>query len=176
MFTIETFFSLVLRMSSTPSGQSFEQKFTREMGKLESWLEPIFSKLPHIPLNARETLVRFAPWLSLVFGILGLGALSSIGAFATLFSPLMLLTGGFAGILVFANILIGLLASVLEIIAFKPLQSFSKKGWNYLFYGTVLGGVSHFIGMLFMTHGGEGILGTLVGLWLLFEIRPVYKA
>ncbi len=162
--------------SSTPNGQNFEQKFTREMGKLESWLAPIFAKLPHIPSSARETLVSLAPWLSLVFGILGLGALFSMGAIASLFSPFILLAAGFAGILFFANILIGLLAAVFEILAFKPLQEHRKKGWSLLFYGTVLSGASSILGMLFMSHGGEGILGTLVGLWLLFEIRPAYKA
>ncbi len=156
--------------------QNFEQKFTSEMGKLESWLAPIFAKAPHIPASARDTLVSFAPWLALVFGILGLGALFSLGAFATLFSPLILLGGGFAGILMFVNILLGLAASVLEILAFKPLQDHKKKGWNYLFYGSVLSAVSGILGILFMSNGLEGILGTLVGLWLLFEIRPTYKA
>ena len=158
------------------SQQNFEQKFTSEMGKLESWLAPIFAKAPHIPQSARDTLVSFAPWLAIVFGILGLGTLFSIGAFASLFSPFILLAGGFAGILLFANILIGLFAAVLEILAFKPLQNHHKKGWNFLFYATVLSGVSSIIGMLFMSNGAEGILGTLVGLWLLFEIRPAYKA
>ena len=158
------------------SQQNFEQKFTSEMGKLESWLAPIFAKAPHIPQSARDTLVSFAPWLAIVFGILGLGTLFSIGAFATLFSPLILLAGGFGGILVFVNILLSLGASVFDILAFKPLQDHKKKGWNFLFYGTVLSALSGILGILFMSSGAEGILGTLVGLWLLFEIRPAYKA
>lgn len=160
----------------TPGGQNVERRITEEMSKLERWLEPMFARLPHFPPSARETLVSVAPWFALIFGVLGLAALFSIGAFASLFSPLILLAGGFAGILVFVNILLGLIAAVLQVLAFKPLQDHRKSGWNFLFYGSVLSMLSGILGVLFMQNGIGGVLGPLIGFWILFEIRPAYRA
>lgn len=52
-------------------------------------LADFFQKLPHLPESAREVLVKIAPIISLVFGILGI--IAGLGILGI--SPLALLGG-----------------------------------------------------------------------------------
>ncbi len=157
---------------------------------IEAWLEPFFAKFPHIPENGRKVIADIAPWIALVFGILGLFALLGAGALMTLLAIPLLLTGGVWVVVGFITTLLGLAAVILQLLAFNPLKARMKKGWNYLFYGLLLGVLSTIISvvgsvmsastMYSNMHGTSslvsGVISFLIGGWLLFEIRSQYKA
>ncbi len=72
-----------------------------------------FDKFPAIPKNGRDVLVRIAPVISLIFGILGiLIGISGLGIL-TVFSPLAYVGGGAGYGAGFLSALIYLVASVL---------------------------------------------------------------
>jgi len=162
-------------MANEPS--DFRTKATTHMAALESWMAPFFEKTPHLPNNARESIVKVAPWIALIVGIFGLFSvfpiLSSVFMLASL--PYARMMGGwYPAILVSLAFLV--VGSVIDLLAFKPLSDRRKKGWNLLFYGTCLGFVSTLVDMFSGSPSLSGVVGTLIGLWLLFEIRGLYKA
>lgn len=160
------------------SSAEFTQKMEGHMGALESWMQPLFEQLPHLPGGVKKTIADVLPWLALIFGVLGFLGLVTAGLITTLLSPLILLGGGFNGLIVIAHIILGLISAYLSILAFKPLQERLKKGWNYIFYGEVLSVAGALLYLIFsFGHDGNvgGIVGAFIGFYLLFEVRGEYK-
>lgn len=141
---------------------------------LEHWLAPVFEKTPHLPHNARQTLASIAPWLALIFGILGLIGIISMGGIGMILSFHMYWGGSAFPFLI--AMLIGLVTSILDLLAFKPLRDMRKRGWNLIFYGILLSALSTVLNIFFMGDVSlGGILGVLLSLWLLFEVRGIYR-
>ena len=153
----------------------FQATTEKHMGALENLLAPIFAKAPHLPEGGRKVIGQIAPWLALVFGILGLFAIVSAGSMMSVFA----LSAVFAGVdyaLLYLALLVGLISSILDLLAFKPLTAYKKRGWNFLFYATVLSALATIVNLIFGYGYGLGnILGLLIGFWLLFEIRGLYR-
>lgn len=145
---------------------------------LENWLAPLFDKLPHLPEDARKTIVGIAPWLALIAGILGLYGVFmglSLVSYVTSFAYMGMMGGWYPAMLL-SLITMGL-AAVLDLLAFKPLSAHKKQGWNLLFYGVTLSAISSILTLFFGYGGGFAwIIGIVIGYWLLFEIRGHYKA
>jgi hypothetical protein len=148
----------------------------KQMAALEGWLEPLFAKAPHIPANAREMLVKIAPWLALIFGVLGLVGIVSAGMLTSMLFSMAWIGGGAAQIALAVALIAGLLASILQLLAYSPLTAHKKQGWNYLFYGSVLSAIASLVDIIFGYGSLGSIIGALIGFWLLFEIRGYYKA
>lgn len=134
-------------------------------------MEDFFNKAPQLPANIREVLVKIAPWIALVFGILGvLGGLSLVGV-----SPLAMGIDGIANTTY--GVVIGLLAivaSVLLIMAFPKLQKNQYAGWRLLFWSAVIGVVSSLISLNAGTIIGAIVWG-LIRFYILFQIKSYYK-
>ena len=147
----------------------------KHMTALELWMAPFFAKAPHLSPGIRKTLTDIAPWLALIFGILGLFGLLSAGMFGTLLS--FSYFGTIASLVMAIGIVLSIISAGLSILAFQPLRSVQKHGWNLLFYGNVLSAVSLVLNLLFgYGYSNLGsVLGMLIGFWLLFEIRQMYK-
>lgn len=148
----------------------FQATTEKKMAALEGWLAPIFAKAPHLPAGFREFLATIVPWLSLIFGILGLFALIGAGGFLSIL-------GGVSELAWIISALASFIASVLQILAFKPLKNRKKKGWNYIFYSTIITTAASIIAIA-LGYGSSAIgtvIGTVIGLWLLFEVRSLYR-
>lgn len=154
--------------------QQAASKLKAHAGAFESWLLPLFSNLPHLPEGGRKVVTDIIPWLSLIFGVLGIIGLLGSGMVGMIFSPLVILGGGFSGIILLLTIVLAIACSVFSILAFKPLQAMKKTGWDYLFYALCISTVSMLIGMIAMMGGIGSVIFTLIGAYLLFEIRARY--
>lgn len=156
----------------TPGTPDMRAAAEAKMGALEKWMAPLFAKLPHLPPNIRESLASIAPWLALIFGILGLVSIASIGGFGLLLSFSIL----GSGLPMLLAVVVGLLASILDLLAYSPLTKRQKKGWNFLFYGAVLTFAAQLIEIVTYYGSAGGLIGAVIGFWLLFEVRDLYKA
>lgn len=129
-----------------------------------------FKKLPSLPKNAQEVLVSIAPWIALVFGALGLiGSVVGLGLF-TFLAPLAVFAGARetgAGIIV---VLLGLVSSVLLLMAFPGTKNKQSRGWKFLYYSEVVSLVSNIVTLSIV-----GVLFTLVGFYFLYQIRSYFK-
>jgi hypothetical protein len=144
-------------------------------GALESWLAPIFAKLPHLPQGGRKFLVQVAPWLALIFGILGLLSLAGAGALGLLLSPMLILGGGMQSLAFFIAVVLGIISAILALLAFNPLREMRKKGWSYMFYSFVINAIGTLIGFAFATDGFSGLIGIIIGAYIIFEVRESYN-
>lgn len=130
----------------------------------------MFSKLPAMPKGGREFFVMILPWFALIFGILGvLGVISSFGLFSY-FSPYMYLGGtGIVG-RGMITVVLGVISAVLLLMAFSGLNKKKEKGWKFIYFSEVVSLVANLV----MFSVG-GILLTLVGFYILYQIRLYYK-
>lgn len=146
----------------------------KESKGLIDTMEEFFKKAPAIPANGRETLVKFTPWIALIFGILGiLGGVAGLGLL-TVFAPFAVLSGAsgvnsYGGGFIAAAVLI--VGSVLLLLAYPGTKARKFSGWNMLFWSQMV----HLVGSLLSGSIVGGIIGALIGFYLLFQIKSYYK-
>jgi len=129
-----------------------------------------------LPTNIKEILVKFAPWVTLILVVLALPAIFAVvglGAFAGVLTGIM---GPFAtaqyaqGITL--SIIILIITVLLQILAIPGLFAKSIKGWRMLFYASIVGLVGSVLNPLSIV---SALVGTIIGLYFLFQIRSYYK-
>lgn len=130
-----------------------------------------YAKLPNLPKDARELLVKITPWVALIFGLLGvLGGIAGLGIL-TAVSPLAMM-GGESRVLgsgMFAAILM-LVSAALLLAAFPGTKNRKEQGWKFLFWSEAVSVLSAVLGFSI-----SGILFSLIGLYIVFQIRSYYK-
>lgn len=137
------------------------------MNKLEETLDLYLGqKAPQIPPNARETIVKIVPWLTAIFVVLSIPALLILLGFSAALLPFA--TAGAvwspSSVLMVANL-------VLEALSLPGLFKRTRQGWLFAFYAVLVYGLQQ----LLDAHLGNFIISTLLGLYLLFQIRSYYK-
>lgn len=161
---------------------------------LEKNLDDLFVKqAPPLPSNAKRALVRYLPWISLVFGLLTLYTVYALWHWAHLANNLInyanSISVAYGGPVVSTNrlsfgIWLGLVVlaveAVLYILAFPGLRDHKRAGWDMLFYASIVN-VAYGVVILFTDYGGLTsliwtIIGSGIGLYLLFQVRGSYKA
>ena len=120
-----------------------------------------------IPGEIRELLVKFGPWIALVFLILSLPALLLMLGIGTAFMPF----GGPMYAAGFTYLTVVLLAQLVLLgLALPGLFNRKMSAWKLLLY-------SQLIGIVFSLLNGSilgALIGGLIGLYILFQIRTLY--
>ena len=138
------------------------------LNKLDKALEDIFVKAPKLPKSAIEVMVKIAPFLALIFSILAIPpllAMFGIGGFVP-----WGMVGFSYSILYWVAAVFGTIQVVLGLMAVKPLLAGKMYGWQLLFYSMILSGLAS----LFRISLG-GLLGMVIGFYLLYQIKGEYK-
>jgi hypothetical protein len=161
------------------------------LDSLEKSLEGIFVKnAPALPERGKEVVVSWLPWINLILGILTLWAVLTLWHWAHLANNAVdyinqlnatygtgtvvhKLTG-----MVWLGLIVLAIEAVLYLMAFPATRARQKSGWNLMFYALLVNLVYGII-VLFTDYGGFGtflsyLLGSVIGLWLLFQIRGKY--
>lgn len=173
------------------AASSLDARLSGPLAPLEKSLDDIFgSKASYqLPVGFKDFLVKVAPWLSLASGILGLlSALSlwrlasSVNEFVDYANQLSVAYGGpvqarDTGFLLWVSLAMIVLFSILAFLAFPGLRARKKVGWNIMFY-SMLASVLYSVVSIFY-YGGFGslvgsLIGTAIGLYLLFQVRSRY--
>lgn len=128
------------------------QDFANSVGDL-------FKSAPHLPKEWITFLVKIVPPFTIIGAVLML---------------LSALSAGFAGVLGLVSILVSLGSAALLFSAYKPLQEKKFEGWMYLFWANVLAAAESVV-MILLTGTFFGIIGLIVGFYILFELRPSYQ-
>ncbi|MBW7955655.1 hypothetical protein H3C66_02880 [Patescibacteria group bacterium] len=135
----------------------------------------VFKGLPHLPSSIVDILVKIAPWLALLGGVLGLiagpliGILGSLGSIMTLSPYFMFVT--------IVTMVVTLANSILLLMAFSPLRQQMMRGWVFLFWAQLLSVVDIVLSLLQGQTASivGGLIGLAIGFYILFEIRGSYK-
>lgn len=160
------------------------------MQPIETALDNLFKKLPQMPESARKGLASFIPWLTLLGGIVSLlaawylyQAVAWVDQWATGMYSAIGYTSPVSGISAVAWVGLALLVvqALLFLVAFPALRSYKKSGWSILLWASVVNVVYDVVYNLFGGYGYANIgqlifslIGVLIGLYLLFQIRPLY--
>lgn len=163
------------------------------MQSLEKNLDDLLVKqAPPLPSNAKRALVQYLPWISLILGLLTLYSVYTVWHWAHLADNLInyanSISAAYGGPIVSANrltvgIWLGLVILAIEallyIFAFPGLKDRKRAGWDLLFYASIIN-IAYGVVILFTDYGGLGsliwtIIGSGIGLYLLFQIRDSYK-
>jgi hypothetical protein len=139
---------------------------------LEKELEPIFTeKLPAFPENIKDILVQLAPWLALIGAIMGLLAFVSLIGLGSFVSAVSIGVGAYGSTWqMWVSILALGATAVLCALAFKPLQNKERKGWNYMYYSSLISVASSVLSFNII----GAILSFVIGFWILFQVRSRY--
>jgi hypothetical protein len=141
--------------------------------KLEETLNEYFGKkAPALPENWKKFLAKVAPYLIIISAVL------SIPAIMAIFGTAKLLGSAVPGAMMYFNTweykmswAFMVVALALEIMAVPSLFKLEKKGWNLMFYASLLGVIQNAV--LFNFFGL--IIGALISFYVLFQIRSQYK-
>ncbi len=140
------------------------------LAKLDKSLELyLVKKAPVLPKNAKEVLVKIAPWLALIFGLLAIPALLAVFGLGAVATPFLLLAGQ-RTIIFWVGWVLSVGQVTLELLAVKPLFAKQRKGWELMFYSSLLGVVYSLASFSLF-----GLVMTVVTFYLLYQIKASYK-
>jgi hypothetical protein len=161
--------------------------------QLETALSDVFvKKAPALPENTKKALVQYVPWVNLILGLLALWAAYNLWQWAHWVDRLVDYTNSLTALYgapaptvsrlslaVWLSLAVLVVEAVIYIAAFSPLRARKKQGWNLLFYAMLVNVVYGLV-VMFTDYGGPGsfvgsVIGTVIGLYFLFQIRDQYN-
>jgi hypothetical protein len=133
------------------------------MGFLDFYL---VRKAPfQIPAEGKEWIVKYGPWITLVLLILFLPRLLLVLGIGTPFAGVPYATGfGLAAVLLIVEL--GLMVAALS-----GLFARRMSGWTLLFYSRIVS----FVASLLMGAIVNGLVSALISMYILFQVRPLYR-
>lgn len=137
---------------------------------LEKEMRDLFAKFPAFPESLVDILVTLAPWLTVIGGVLGLLGLLALLGLSTAFIGAIGLNSYGSTWAYYVSIIGGAVVAVMYILAFTPLRTQKKRGWDFLYYAFLLNLLISLITFSIVSL----ILTFLIGGWVLFQIRPKY--
>ena len=144
--------------------------YQKYLDKLTDFLELyLVKKAPTIPAKWQNILVKALPWVTLIFLILSLPFIFALLGLGVALFPAYAtgISYTFTQVLLMVILLISL---ILEVMALPKLFKNQKRGWELLYYATLIGAIYNLY--------SSGLIGTLLGLlislYILFQIRTHY--
>lgn len=134
--------------------------FNSLISRLQDFLSLYFvKKAPALPENAKEIIVKFAPYVSIVAVVMSaLGLLSLNFIFiGTAFSSL--------------SILVWIISLIFEGLSIPGLFSRKISGWNFVFYGVLTSALYFLITFNLVNL----VIGSAISLYLIFQVKSYYK-
>lgn len=146
--------------------------FKSYLGQSEDLLtEYLVKKAPALPVNIREAIVNFAPWVTLVILVLTLPLVLAVFGLGAFFAPFSFLGGITAGTNYILTIVFSGVQLVLEAMAIPGLFNRKRSAWNLVYYAALVGALQNIVTF----NLGGLIIGTLLSLYILFQVKEYYK-
>lgn len=144
-----------------------DQKWMKKMDKF--FTDFFTKKLPSLPKKAKDWLVKTIPYLALIFGVLAIPGLLAAAGFGAMTAPFWAFRGirslGYT-----LGFLLSCVQVVMQLMAVSPLFKRAKRGWQLLYYSSLLS----IIGSIINT-SVAGLVMVGVSLYLLYQIKANYK-
>jgi hypothetical protein len=122
-----------------------------------------------IPDNVKEWLVQYGPWITIVVLVLTLPALMLLLGLGTALVPF----GAVGYATGFGFIALGLVIEIgLTVMALPGLFARKMSGWSLLFYARLVSIVANLLAGAIVSALVVGV----ISLYVLFQVRPLYKA
>ncbi len=128
-------------------------------------------KAPTLPKGVKEAIVKFGPYIALIFTILAVPAVLLALGLGTLLTPFSFFAGVTAGFSFGLGVVFALITFVMEAVAIPGLFKRAKSSWNLLYYATLLGVLQNIITF----NLGGLVIGSLLSLYFLYQVKEYYK-
>jgi len=146
--------------------------FNSLLSRLDTTLnEYLVNKAPSLPTNVKDTLVKFAPYISILVVVLALPPVLAILGIGALVSPFAYMGGVYSGSSFSITLLILLVSMVVEVLAIPGLFARKQSAWKLMYYGVLINAVYE----LFRFNLGSLIIGSLISLYFLYQVKSYYK-
>jgi hypothetical protein len=135
--------------------------------------EGVFAKVPFkLPSGFVNFLVSIAPYLAIISAVLGILA----GPLGLVLGVLSLAT---MDIRIIVNVVVSLVVMVASALialkSFKPLKAREMFGWILMFWNQILSVVMLLVGLVLGGTGSVGgLIGAVIGFYVLFQMKPSY--
>jgi hypothetical protein len=164
-----------------------------KMGPLagvEKALAGVFKGAPALPKNAKDWIVKYLPWLTILAAAGSAWAAWALwdwahspvaewlSAWSAYYADLGVKTD-YMGAGMWIAFIVMIVSAVIYLAAFAGLKATKKVGWNFLFLGTIVSLVYGIV-IVFTDYGGAGsligaIIGVVISWYFLFQIRDSYS-
>ncbi len=148
------------------------------LSQLEGILdEYMVQKAPFtLPKEVKEFIVNVSPYLIIVFAVMALPLILAALGITAIFSPFAMMGGygyGFAwGYGAIVGLVVAVVTIIMEIVAVPGLFKRSEAAWRLLFYVsivTLIGNILSLSGII------SGIIGAVIGWYILFQVKELYN-
>lgn len=155
-------------MATTKSSSDFKSM----LGSVEKTLDVyLVQKAPALPKNVKEAIVQYGPWITIIIIVLALPAIFAALGLGTLLAPVSFFVGVGFGFNYMLTMILVAIAIVLEIMAVPGLFKRQRSAWNFMFYSTLVSGLSNLV-----SYDVFGlIIGMLLSLYILFQVKEYYR-
>lgn len=150
--------------------------FSSSLSQLEDTLELyLVKKAPQLPKAVKDLVVVLTPWFTLLGVVFSIPLVFVAFGLSALIGPLSVITGPVSAInygigYTFSMVILAI-ALVFDAIAIPGLFGRKAKGWKYIYWATLIS----FLSSLFSFNLFGGLLGTLISLYFIFQIKTYYK-
>lgn len=126
-----------------------------------------FKKAPALPANVRQTLVNIAPWIALIFGVLGI--IAGLGVIGV--SPVAMFGGVGNSTMLLVSGVLTIIASAMMLMAYPKIKALQMSGWTLLFWSTAVS----VVGSLVSGSVLSAVIWGVIEFYILFQIKSYYK-
>ena len=152
------------------------------INQLEALLdEYMVKKAPFaLPKGVKEFIATVSPYLIIIFAIMALPLILAAMGLSAFLTPFAMMGGfglgfglGFGwGFGAIVSLVIAVITIVMELMAVPGLFKRTKKSWQLLFYVSIIS----LVGSIISIHGiVSGIIGAIIGWYILFQMKDMYK-
>lgn len=141
--------------------------------QLEAMLdEYMVKKAPfQLPMGLKEFIVKVSPYLIIIFAIMSLPLIFGAIGLSTALAPFAMMGGYGWGIAAIISLITTVIVLVMEVMAVPGLFKRTKSAWHLVFYATIVS----LIGSILAFNIIGGILGAIIGWYILFQVKDMYK-
>jgi hypothetical protein len=130
-----------------------------------------------LPIEVKEFIVKVSPYLVIVFAVMALPLIFAALGLTAILSPFAMMGGygygaGFGwGFVAIVGLAVSVITLIMEVVAVPGLFKRTQGAWRLLFYASLvslLGTILSFSGLL------GGIIGAIIGWYILFQVKELY--
>ncbi|MDD5396601.1 MAG: hypothetical protein PHW24_00915 [Candidatus Moranbacteria bacterium] len=148
------------------------------IAQLESMLdEYMVKKAPFaLPIGLKEFIANVSPYLIIIFAVLALPAIFLALGLSAVFAPFAMM-GGYAyghgwGLGVLISLIVSVVVLVMEVMAVPGLFKRTRGAWRLLFYASIVSLVGSILSISGIV---GGVIGAIIGWYVLFQMKDLYK-
>ncbi|MFA6005423.1 MAG: hypothetical protein WC775_02955 [Patescibacteria group bacterium] len=155
-------------MATTKNGSDWKTYLVKLEDTFDLYL---VKKAPTIPKAWKEMIVSFSPWLTVIMLVLLLPVVFAIFGLSMFAMPFAYMGGFRAGTGFIVSWVFSIVTLVLYGLAIPGLFKRQKKAWTFMYYAALITAVENLVSF----NIAGFVVGTLISMYVLFQIKEYYK-